>query len=68
MGRLPGRASELIAGGDQVVALGRYSGTYRETGKPMHADFAHVWTLRDGKAVRFRQYFDSALVQDALRR
>ena len=59
---------ELIAGGDQVVALGRYSGTYRETGKPMQADFAHVWTLRDGKAVRFRQYVDSALVQEAVRR
>ena len=33
----------------------------------MEADFAHAWTLRDGKAIRFRQYVDSALVQEALR-
>ena len=59
--------SEFIDGGDQVVALGRYSGTYKATGKSFEADFAHVWTLRDGKAVRFRQYVDSALVQEALR-
>lgn len=60
--------AEFIDGGDQVVVLGRYSGSYHETGKPMQADFAHVWTLRDGQAVRFRQYVDSALVQAALQR
>jgi ketosteroid isomerase-like protein len=60
-------ASEFIDGGDQVVTLGRYSGMYKATGKSFEADFAHVWTLRDGKAVRFRQYVDSALVQEALR-
>ena len=58
--------TEFIDGGDQVVVLGRYAGTYNETGKSFDAAFAHVWTLRDGKAVRFRQYVDSALVQEAL--
>ena len=58
---------EFIDGGDQVVVLGRYSGTYKETGKAFEADFAHVWSLRDGKVLRFRQYVDSALVQEALR-
>jgi ketosteroid isomerase-like protein len=58
--------TEFIDGGDQVVALGRYAGTYNETGKSFDAAFAHVWTLRDGKVVRFRQYVDSALVQEAL--
>jgi ketosteroid isomerase-like protein len=60
-------ANELIDGGDTVVSLGRYAGTYKGTGKPMSSAFAHVWTLRNGKAVRFRQYVDSALVQDAMR-
>jgi ketosteroid isomerase-like protein len=32
----------------------------------MSAAFAHVWTLRNGKAIRFRQYVDSALVQAAM--
>lgn len=57
---------EFIDGGDQVVSLGRYSGTYKATGKAFEADFAHIWSLRDGKVVRFRQYVDSALVQEAL--
>jgi uncharacterized protein len=60
--------SEFIDGGDHVVALGRYGGTYKATQKSFEAAFAHVWTLHEGKAVRFRQYVDSALVQEALRR
>ena len=57
---------EFIDAGDRVVALGKYSGTYKSTGKHFEADFAHVWTFRDGKAVRFVQYTDTALVQKAL--
>ena len=60
-------ANELIDGGDTIVSLGRYAGTFKATGKAMSADFAHVWTLRDGKAVRFRQYVDSPLVQEAMK-
>ena len=47
---------ELLDAGDTVVALGRYGGTYKATGKAQDAQFAHVWRLRDGKAVRFQQY------------
>lgn len=47
---------ELLDAGDTVVALGRYSGTYKATGKPQDTQFVHVWRLRDGKAVRFQQY------------
>ena len=59
-------AVEFIHGGDQVVALGRYSGTYRATGRAMTAAFAHVWTLRDGSIVRYRQYVDSRKMAEAL--
>jgi len=58
---------EHIDGGDKIVSLGRYSGTYKATGKSFEADFAHVWTVRDGKVVGFYQYVDSAIVQEALR-
>ncbi len=57
---------EFIDGGDSVVALGKYSGTYKSTGKSFQADFAHVWKVKDGKAVRFVQYVDTLLVQRAL--
>ena len=57
---------EFIDGGDTVVALGKYSGTYKATGKSFQADFAHVWKIRDGKAFAFIQYVDTLLVYRAL--
>ena len=57
---------EFIDGGDSVVALGKYSGTYKRTGKSFQANFAHVWKVKEGKAVRFVQYVDTLLVQRAL--
>lgn len=57
---------EYIDGGDTIVALGHYSGTYKKTGKGMRAPLAHVWRIRDGQAYEFRQYTDTALVQRAL--
>ncbi|MCB9844686.1 MAG: nuclear transport factor 2 family protein [Phycisphaeraceae bacterium] len=53
------RVDELLDAGDAVVALGRYLGTYRATGRAQHTQFAHVWRLRDGKAVGFQQYADT---------
>jgi len=47
---------ELLDAGDTVVALGRYSGSFKATGKPQDTQFVHVWRLKDGKAVGFQQY------------
>lgn len=58
---------ELIADGDTVATLGQYGGTYKATRKSFSAPFAHVWSLRNGKVVRFRQFTDTAVVQTALR-
>ena len=57
---------EFIDGGETVVALGKYSGTYKATGKSLQANFAHVWKVREGKAVRFVQYVDTLIVHRAL--
>ncbi len=57
---------EFINGGNAVVALGQYSGTYKATGKSFRANFAHVWEVQEGKAVRFTQYVDTLIVQRAL--
>ncbi len=45
--------------GDTVIATGRYTGTYRETGKPINAQFAHIWTVSGGRITRFQQYTDT---------
>lgn len=57
----------FVSEGDTVVALGNYGGAYKATGRRFSAPFAHVWTLRDDRIVRFHQYTDTALVQAALR-
>jgi ketosteroid isomerase-like protein len=55
---------QFIASGDRVAVLGRYSGTYRETGKPMNAQMVHVFKVADGKIVHFQQYTDTAQFRD----
>ncbi|MGE0101229.1 MAG: nuclear transport factor 2 family protein [Blastocatellales bacterium] len=57
---------DYVDGGDKIVALGKYGGKNNATGKSFSADFAHVWTLKDGKAVRFYQYVDSHIVRQAM--
>jgi ketosteroid isomerase-like protein len=52
--------SEFLDAGDHVVAIGRYRGTFRPTGASLDAEGAVVWTVRDGKVIRFRQYVDTA--------
>jgi hypothetical protein len=57
---------EFIDGGETIVAMGKYSGKAIATGKNMQADFAHVWKMKDGKAVGFVQFVDTLLVQRSL--
>ena len=57
---------EILDAGDKIVALGHYSGTFNASGKSMRVPFAHVWTLRDGKIVKFVQYTDTLKVSEAL--
>ena len=57
----------LIDGGDQVIGVGNYHGTYRATGKEMQVRVAHVWKLQGGKIVAFEQFTDTLLVYQAMR-
>jgi ketosteroid isomerase-like protein len=59
--------SEFIDAGEQVVVLGRYTARAKRTGRPLDVPFAHVWTFRSGKAIRFRQFVDTAGWIEALR-
>lgn len=56
-----------VAGGDNVVAYGTYTGTYTQTGKSFAARVAHVWKLKDRKIVSFEQFVDSQPVNDAMK-
>lgn len=50
---------EYIASGAKVAALVRYTGTGKATGKALDEPAVHVWEMRDGKLVRFRQFIDT---------
>jgi ketosteroid isomerase-like protein len=51
--------------GDEVVLFLRFRGRGRESGAELEAPMAHVWTFRDGKAVRLRQFLDRAEALEA---
>jgi ketosteroid isomerase-like protein len=46
------------AGGEDVVVLGRYTGSGSGSGVRVEGEQGYVWTVRDGLAVRF-QWFGS---------
>ena len=56
---------EFIDGGDRIITLGFDRGTYKATGKSMEAPTASIWTLKDGKVVKFVQYIDTMKVWEA---
>lgn len=60
--------SELVDAGEHVLVLGRYRGRAKATGRRLDVPFAHLWTLREGRAVRFRQFLDTAGWRQALER
>jgi len=57
---------ELVGDGDTVVSIGWYGGPFRETGKQVHARFAHVSTFADERIVRFEQIVDSVKANEAM--
>lgn len=59
------RVTEWHDAGDTIIAIGVYEGTNKATGKQLSAGFAHIYEVKDGRIVRFRQYTDTALVLQA---
>jgi ketosteroid isomerase-like protein len=57
---------DLHDAGDTVVAEGRYTGTYKETGRSLDAQFCHVFKIRDGKVSSFQQFTDTAQLQHVM--
>ena len=57
---------EFYDAGEAVIVEGRYSGSYKATGKSIDAQFCHVFKLREGKVTSFQQYLDTARMQDVM--
>lgn len=57
----------FVTADDTVVALGRFRGRARSTGREWATPFVHVLTIRDGRLERWEAFFDTALAVAAHR-
>jgi ketosteroid isomerase-like protein len=57
---------EVFDAGEELVAFLRLSGRGRESGAEVEARMAHVWTIREGRATRLRQYLNRAAALEAV--
>ena len=57
---------EWLDAGNHVVVLGTYTGTHKQTGNEVRAQFAHIWGVHGGRVVRFQQYTDTKQFADAV--
>lgn len=46
----------FIDAGDDVVVLAHYTASGRGSGVPLSGEHGYVWTVRDGRAVRFQWF------------
>ena len=51
---------EFVAQGDTVTVLGYERSLIKPTGRTLEQEWAHVYTLRDGKIAKFRAFEDTA--------
>lgn len=57
---------EWLDAGNHIVVLGSYTGRHKESGREVRAQFAHIWGVTHGRAVRFQQYTDTKQFADAI--
>lgn len=56
---------EVVAQGDTVVAIGKERSRSTASGRKVVQEWAHVYTLKDGKIARFRAFEDTAALEAA---
>ena len=60
-------AERFMEAGDKIVQIGHTRGKVRATGKTSDVPEIRVWTLRQGKIIRFEAYIDHPTMLPALR-
>ena len=56
---------EFHDAGEQIVAVVRDGGRLKGTGDEVYNRFAHVWTFRAGKVIRWETFTDKAKALEA---
>ena len=58
---------QFLASEDAVAVVGYLRCRAKQTGRVYESDFVHVVTFRDGKIVRFQEFFDTFAAGEAFR-
>jgi uncharacterized protein len=59
--------NELSSYDDRVVSLGSEQVRVKNTGRIFESDWVHLFTVRNGKIVQLREYYDTAAIAEAFR-
>ena len=59
-------AEEFVQAGDHLVILGYSRGRVKASDQQFEVRAVHIWTMRNGKAVRFEAYIDTPKMLHAL--
>lgn len=57
----------FLTNSDSVAVVGHMRCRAKHTGRVYESDFVHLITLRDGKIVRFQEFFDTYAAGEAFR-
>jgi len=58
---------KMLTDNDSVAVVGYMKCLAKATGKTYESDFVYVVTLRDGKIVKFQEFFDTYVAGEAFR-
>jgi hypothetical protein len=58
---------DFYAAGEMVFVLGHYAWKVRKTGKSVDTEWAHVFQVKNGKVISFREFTDTAQFAQAWR-
>src|ERR1051326_4429554 len=59
-------ADKFYDAGNTIIVTGRYLGTYKKSSGIMDAVFAHIWTFKDGKIIKYVRNVDTKKIWDAI--
>jgi ketosteroid isomerase-like protein len=61
------RTDEIFSADGRVVVLGYYDSLIKGRETSTQIQLAHIWTVRDGKAVKFQQYVDTHRIAESFK-
>jgi len=61
------RIDEIFGADGRVVVLGYYDSLLKGRETSTEIQLAHIWTVRDGKTVKFQQYVDTHRIAESFK-